>query len=109
MRGKKKDANQGEIVEVLEKSGFATEDMSHVGNGFPDLLVAYRNVMKLVEVKNRKTSYGRKGLNERQRRLHQRFTVSVISTVDEAAEFVRVMKACKTEKEMHAVVFPRVA
>lgn len=106
-RAPRKDDNHNDVAELFEKSGFATEDMSHVGRGFPDLLVAYRGVMKLVEIKNRKTSYGRRGLNDLQRGLQARFNVCVISSTDEALEFIGLMKGCKTELEMHSLTYPQ--
>jgi hypothetical protein len=106
MRGKKKDANHDEIAEYLEKAGLLVEDMSAVGRGVPDLLVAYRNVIKMVEIKNKKTSYGRKGLNGLQRKLVDRgFPVCVVRSLEEAAEFVSLLKGCKTEDELEAVSY----
>lgn len=107
MRGKKKDANQNVIAELFEKAGFVVHDMSSSGNGMPDLAVAYRGVVKLVEVKNPKTKYGRKGLNKIQKRLIEErgLPVSVISSVDEAVVFITRVKTCKTEYQMSSVIY----
>lgn len=49
---KKVDANQGEIVEALEKVGYSV-CVTNMGDGFPDLVIARSSQdAKLVEVKN---------------------------------------------------------
>lgn len=60
------DLNQSEIVGALKDVGASIIDTSGVGNGFPDLIVGFRGANYLLEVKNRKTNYGRKGLNKNQ-------------------------------------------
>ena len=67
--GAKKDANDLEIVEALKKAGAYVIDMSHVGSGFPDLIVGAHQKTMLVEIKNPKTAYGKKGLNKNQQKL----------------------------------------
>ena len=52
MRGKKTDANQSAIVAVLREVGATVVDLSAVGRGVPDLLVGFRGVSYLLEVKN---------------------------------------------------------
>jgi Holliday junction resolvase len=68
-----KDQNQAEIVGVLRDVGASIIDTSHMGNGFPDLVVGYRGVIYLLEVKNNKTFYGRKGFNENQKAWNARW------------------------------------
>lgn len=63
----RKDKNQAEIVKVLEKVGASVIDTSIIGiAGFPDLVVGFRGVNYLLEVKNLENSYGRKGFNANQ-------------------------------------------
>lgn len=62
----RKDNNHNEIVNVLKQAGAYVLDMSHVGAGFPDLIVGFKQKTILVEIKNPKTSYGKKGLNKNQ-------------------------------------------
>lgn len=50
MRGRT-DKNQAEIVKVLRQVGATVTDTSQVGNGFPDLVVGYRQQNFLLEVK----------------------------------------------------------
>jgi hypothetical protein len=61
--GVKKDANHCHIVDVLKRAGVSYIDLSALGCGVPDLLV-HINGMELWEIKNRKTSYGRRGYNK---------------------------------------------
>lgn len=51
-RGGNPDANQGRIVAALRKIGCTVAITSHVGNGFPDLLVGYQGRTVLLEVKD---------------------------------------------------------
>ena len=46
------DMNQAEIVQKLRDCGCSVQVLSQVGNGFPDLLVGFRGVNYLVEVKD---------------------------------------------------------
>lgn len=50
-RQAKTDANQAEIVEALRKFGCSVETLHPVGQGVPDLMVGYRGVNLLFEVK----------------------------------------------------------
>jgi len=51
MRARRTDANHVEIKRAFEKLGCAVVDLSNVGGGVPDLLVAKSGNMVLVEVK----------------------------------------------------------
>jgi hypothetical protein len=87
----KKDANHDLIVGVLTKGGAFVRDLSRAMFGVPDLLVWHRNAWHLIEVKNPKTSYGRRGLNKAQAAWANEWSggpVYVIRTVDDAAEFL---------------------
>ena len=63
------DTNQAEIVQALRQIGAHVRDTSQVGDGFPDLVVSWRGVNILVEIKwLRPTSEGgRHGESEGQR------------------------------------------
>jgi len=87
--GPKKDANHKELVAALEKMGVLTIDMSGVGGGFPDLICAVCKETLLVEIKNKKTGYGRKGLNKLQREFAENWAggpVYVIYNLDDATK-----------------------
>lgn len=51
-RAAKIDANQPEIVRELSARGASVQSLSGVGAGVPDLLVGYRGVTYLLEVKD---------------------------------------------------------
>ena len=51
MRAKRVDVNQREIVHALRTLGATVQDLSGVGSGCPDLLIGYRGVTILIEVK----------------------------------------------------------
>jgi hypothetical protein len=84
----RKDANQPEIVEALEKAGALVLDTSEVGSGFPDLLISYHNNLMLIEIKNPKT-HGK--LNSRQVEFHREWPVIVVRTPEEALRAVGAM------------------
>ena len=48
---RKPDANQGTIIKALRGCGASVLDLSSVGGNCPDLLVGYRGVDRLMEVK----------------------------------------------------------
>jgi len=51
-RIRKVDANQGEIVDALRRTGYSVEIISDVGRGVPDLLVGRDGYNMLIEVKS---------------------------------------------------------
>ena len=48
----KQDVSQRAIVDALEHVGMTVQSLRSVGSGCPDLLVAWRGVNCLIEVKN---------------------------------------------------------
>jgi hypothetical protein len=81
--GAKKDANHGEIVAAFEKMGCQCLDLSSLGGGVPDLLVWHKSTNRafMVDVKNPKTGYGRRGLNRLQLKWAESWTASPIYLV----------------------------
>lgn len=65
--GAKKDANHNVISTYLEYRGCFVKDLSGAGCGVPDLIVWVKTEWVLVEIKNTKTGYGKRGLNKRQK------------------------------------------
>jgi hypothetical protein len=95
MYGRKKDANHNEIVDAMTKVGAYVIDMSHVGRGFPDLIVGFKKMTILMEIKNPKTSYGKKGLNKNQLQWKEQWTggtYCVVDSVDAALRMIGVVK-----------------
>ena len=79
----KQDSNQAAIVRDLEAIGCSVQMLGKVGGGCPDLLVGFRGMNVLMEVKNGDT-YGK--LNQRQRDWHDawRGQKAVVHNTDEA-------------------------
>lgn len=89
--GARKDANHAEIVNEFKRLGVPVLDASNVGGGMPDLVVMIGGVLHLVDVKNPKTGYGRRGLNKRQKEWALEWKgspVYLISTVEEVGHMV---------------------
>ena len=87
---KRVDANQKEIVAALRESGASVIVCSHIGDGFPDLLVGYNGQTFLVEVKNPNTAYGKKGLNYDQAKFASGWggTVHIVRNAEEAMSVI---------------------
>lgn len=52
-RAAKVDGNHSEVVDALRRAGIAVRSMAGVGQGFPDLLCAFRDTLVLLEVKGK--------------------------------------------------------
>ena len=78
------DSNQKIIVDCFRRMGYEVLDLSAVGNGFPDIIIAKHGDNDLVEIKTEK---GR--LNELQEKFAAIWNapVYVIRNVDEAIDF----------------------
>lgn len=87
----RRDANHSEIIAAFKKLGCAVMDTSSAGRGFPDLLVSYRSVVRLVEIKNPKSKYGKAGLSKTQVRFAEEWsgvTVHIVRTLDDVCALV---------------------
>lgn len=84
---KKVDINQKEIVAALRKIGATVQTLHEVGKGCPDLLVGFKGVNLLMEIKN--PEYSGK-LTEREAEWHDAWKgeVWIVETVDEALLFM---------------------
>jgi hypothetical protein len=90
--GAKKDANHKIIVEALQSAGAYVLDMSHVGKGFPDLIVGFQSQTILMEIKNPKTSYGKKGLNKNQIIWRDQWRGGEVFVVTSEEEALKILK-----------------
>jgi hypothetical protein len=86
MSAKRTDANQPEIVQALRDIGASVQDLHIVGKGCPDILVGWRGVNYLMEIK---TDTGK--LNQREKVWHAdwRGQVATVRTIDEALEVLQ--------------------
>jgi hypothetical protein len=84
------DENQPDIVKALQQIGCSVQSLAACGNGVPDLLVGYRGVNILLEVKDGAKTASRKKLTPDQLIWHALWSgqVAVVSTVDEAVSMV---------------------
>lgn len=81
------DANQAEVVEALRKAGATVQSLASVGGGCPDLLVGYRGVNHLVEIKDGSKPPSGRRLTEDEAAWHRAWTgeqVEVIESVEDA-------------------------
>jgi hypothetical protein len=78
----KRDTNEREIVATLERCGCQVQPLSL--SGMPDLLIAFRHRLYLVEIK---TPHG-KLTNAQQRKQLQGWPVVVVRSVFEALRFI---------------------
>jgi len=95
-RAAKVDANQREIKQVLERIGAEVLDLSRVGQGCPDLLVAFRGRNWLIECKRPKAKGQTAGKttdaqNEFIRRWNGRGQYAIVRNADDALRAVGVV------------------
>jgi Holliday junction resolvase len=84
-RAAKVDASQEQIVSALRASGATVQSLAPIGQGCPDLLVAFRRAMYLFEVKT-----GKAEPNDLQKRWHIAWNadVHVVRSPDEALRVI---------------------
>ena len=82
------DANQAEIVAALRKAG-AKVKIVHQPY---DLQVWIGERTMYLEVKNPKTGYGRKGLNEKQAEEAQGLPVAMVDSVESALRALKILQ-----------------
>jgi len=86
MRNAKTDHNQNEIVQALRQVGCSVVLLHKVGSGVPDLLVGFRGVTYLMEVKQAKGKP-----NVRQEQWYREWSGMppvVVKTIDDAINAV---------------------
>lgn len=91
-RAAKVDRNQPEIVGALRAVGASVEPLHAVGKGCPDLLVGFRGVNHLLEVKDGDLPPSARKLTDAQADWHPawRGQVAVVTNVDEALKAIGV-------------------
>jgi hypothetical protein len=99
-----KDANHEEIAEAFKGMGATVFDLSAQCFGVPDLLVGLGGRWHLIEIKNTKNAYGRRGLSKSQAEWVKEWRggpVALVTDVDGALRFARLLafepeKLCET-------------
>ncbi|WP_310619663.1 hypothetical protein [Flexibacterium corallicola] len=89
-RAAKVDANQSEIVQALRSVGATVTSLAAVGGGVPDLLVGYRRVNHLLEVKRETIQPVEKLLTPDQEEFHKfwRGWLEIVTNADQAIELI---------------------
>ena len=84
------DANQAAIVKALRKAGASVQSLASVGDGCPDLLVAYRERVFLVEVKDANQPPSKRKLTPEEKWWHEtwRSRVYIVESVEEALDII---------------------
>ena len=93
-RAAKIDRNQPEIVAALRAAGASVEPCHAVGAGFPDLVVGFRGVNYLIEVKDGRKPPSDRKLTPAQRSWHAawRGQVYVAENVDDALSIIGIKR-----------------
>lgn len=84
------DANQPQIVRALRKAGAKVESLAQLGKGCPDLLVGFRGVNYLFEVKDGDKIPSARKLTDDESKWHEewRGQVSIIENIEDALKFI---------------------
>lgn len=93
-RAAKTDANQSDIIKVFEQLGVSVEDTSGAHNGFTDIVVGYKGITVLVEIKNSANVPSKRRLTDDQVKVHDRFqgAITVVETQEQAIALVERMR-----------------
>jgi hypothetical protein len=94
-RAAKVDANQTQVVTALRAAGAVVHSLAAVGNGIPDLLVAFRGQTLLMEIKNEKLSKSAQKLKPKQVDFHKKWTGGPLSVVDGPEAALRAIGCIK--------------
>lgn len=89
-RAAKIDANQTEIVKALRKFGASVQSLASTGKGCPDLLVGFRGMNWLLEIKDGQKVKSARKLTDDQVVWHEswRGQVHVIESIDQAINLI---------------------
>ncbi len=84
------DANQAEIVKALRHAGAQVQSLAAVGKGVPDLLVGYRGVNILLEVKDERQPPSKRRLTPDESNWHIMWggQVATCNSPDEALDLL---------------------
>lgn len=85
-RAARTDANQAEIVAALRGVGASVQPTHMVGDGFPDIVVGYRNQNVLMEIKDGAKPPSARKLTAAEEEWHDtwRGTACIVTSIDEA-------------------------
>ena len=94
IRAARKDANHNEIADHFKAHGATVGDLSQVKR-LCDMVVGYRGINELVEVKDGSKPPSQQKLTEGEQDCHDRYTgtISIITSTDDADILLASMKA----------------
>ena len=86
----KVDGNHAAIVKALQDAGICVQSLAAVGQGVPDLLVSWRGVNVLLEVKDPAQDPCKRALTAAQKEWHARWSgqLAVVETPEQAIDSV---------------------
>ena len=88
MKYGKRDSNHTDIRDALRRvPGCRVFDTADVGDGFPDLVVGFMGIIRLMEIKDGTLSPSRRKLTSDEKKFHARWEhlpVHIVNSVDEA-------------------------
>ena len=96
MRAAKSDANQSAVVAALRAVGCSVSSLHRVGDGVPDLLVGFRGVTLLLEVKDGTKRPSARRLTPDQREWHASWRGGTVAVVDGVEAALRVVRCVET-------------
>jgi Holliday junction resolvase len=90
----KTDRNQTEVVTALRQVGASVQSLAATGKGVPDLLVGYKGINYLMEVKDGNKVPSAQKLSIDQEHWHSVWqgTVHIVKSIDEALKILQDKK-----------------
>ncbi len=90
MRRSRTDANQKEVAKALRKVGCSVAILSNAGDGFPDIVVGYRGINYLFELKDGNKPPSQQKLTPDQVKFHDEWCgqIKIIRSIDEAIQAI---------------------
>jgi hypothetical protein len=88
---KRTDANQKKIVEMVRKLPGASITSTHtIGKGFPDLVIGYKGINYLIEIKDGKKPPSARKLTPDEVKFHHEWSgqISIIKNLDELLQII---------------------
>lgn len=94
MRKAKVDANQPLIVGFLRKAGCSVAITSAAHDGFPDIVVGYKGVTVLAEIKDGSLVPSKRRLTPKQVEFHNEFTgaIVILESIEHAAALLNKLR-----------------
>jgi hypothetical protein len=85
-RAARTDRNQSEIIQALRRAGCRVHDTSRLGGGFPDIMVAGRRGLVLMEIKDGAKPPSARKLTPAEAEFFEFWAehVSIVATVEQA-------------------------